>query len=253
MTKTDTTSETTLAPIIEALHKVYGDLSAHVERTTGKALPPAMFVVKRDARAWGHITVAGNAWKTETEELDEDYAYGAIAVSMGLGLKTVEKGFHEIMVSGENLSRGGQAVFGTVAHEAAHAYNIVAGIRDVDSNGRHNKRFKSTAEHLFGLEISKLSESIGWSYTEVPESCRKTWWKQIKAIDDAIATVAKAPTFGGFGTGGLGGFFGGGSAPKGRNKNLLKAVCGCGDSIRASRKVLDKGVTCDECGEAFKA
>jgi hypothetical protein len=32
---------------------------------------------------------------------------------------------------------------------------------------------------------------------------------------------------------------------------LKKATCGCGDSIRASRKVLDKGVFCDECKEAF--
>jgi hypothetical protein len=249
-----TTEETTLAPVVEALHTAYADLSAHVQAVTGKPLPRAIIVVKRDARAWGHITVAGNAWKSESMELDEDYAYGAVAVSMGLGLKSVEQGFHEIMVSGENLSRGGRAVFGTLAHEASHAYNIMAGIRDVDSNGRHNKKFKSTAESLFGLEITKVSESIGWSFTTVPESCRATWWKSIKAIDDAIATVAQhGQTGSSFGGGGGFTFGGGGSAPTGRNKNLLKATCGCGSTLRASQKVLDKGVTCDECGENFTA
>ena len=247
------TEEATLAPIVEALHSVYADLSEHVERVTGKALPPAIMVVKRDARAWGHITYSNKAWISEGQELDEDYAYGHIAVTVGLGLKTVERGFHEIMVSGENLSRGGRDVFGTLAHEAAHAANMRDGVRDTDSNGRHNKKFKATAEGLFGLEISKRSESIGWSYTEVPESCRKTWAKQIKRIEDSIATMANHGRSGGFTGGGGFTFGGGGATPTGRNKNLLKATCGCGSTLRASRTVLDKGVTCDECGEAFTA
>ena len=131
-----------------------------------------------------------------------EYAYGAVAVSMGLGFTTITRGFHEIMVSGENLARGGRAVFGTVAHEATHAYNIQAGIRDVDTNGRHNKRFKESAEHLFGLTITKLSESIGWSKTDVSPECAKRWRDQIKAIDEAIATVARREEASGFGFGG---------------------------------------------------
>lgn len=252
MNTTTTTEETTLAPIISALHKVYDDLSAEVAKKTGVQLPRAVFVIQRDRRAWGHITVAGDAWQTETQVLDEDYAYGHVAVSIGLGHKTATLGFHEIMVSGENLGRGGKAVFGTVAHEASHAYNIRQGIRDVDSNGRHNKKFKQTAEHLFGLQITKVTESIGWSYTEVPAECAKRWRDQIRAIDEAIATVARHPEFG-FSGGFGGGFpvFGGAPTPTGRNKNLLKATCGCGSSIRASRKVLDKGITCDECEENF--
>lgn len=245
--------DASLAPVIDSLHKVYADLSAHVEATTGKALPPAVFVVKRDARAWGHITVAGNAWQAEAEVLDTDYAYGAWAVSMGLGFTTITRGFHEIMVSGENLARGGRAVFGTVAHEATHAYNIQAGIRDVDTNGRHNKKFKESAEHLFGLTITKLSESIGWSKTDVSPECAKRWREQVKAIDEAIATVARREEASGFGFGGGFTFGGGGATTTGRNKNLLKATCGCGSTIRASRKVLDKGVTCGECEEAFTA
>ena len=252
--ETLTNNDRTLSPVIDALHGAYNDLCAHVKETTGKDMPSAIIVVKRDARAWGHITVSGNAWKTETQELDSDYAYAPIAISMGLGLKTVEKGFHEIMVSGENLGRGAVAVFGTLAHETAHAYNIVSGIRDVDSNGRHNKKFKSTAESLFGLEITKVSESIGWSHTEVPDACAKQWRKSIKEIEKAIATVAQhSPTSFGGSFGG-GGFFGGGASPTGRNKNLLKATCGCGSTLRASAKVLKEcEPTCKKCGEAFIA
>lgn len=245
------TEEATLAPIVEALHSVYADLSEHVERVTGKALPPAIMVVKRDARAWGHITYSNRAWVSEAEELDTDYAYGHIAVTVGLGLKTVERGFHEIMVSGENLGRGARSVFGTLAHEAAHAANMRDGVRDTDSNGRHNKRFKATAESLFGLEITKASESIGWSHTEVPESCRKTWAKQIKKIDDSLTAMANHGRSSGGGMGGGFTFGGGAPTPTGRNKNLLKATCGCGSTLRASRTVLEKGVTCNECGEGF--
>lgn len=248
------TQDATLAPVIEALHGVYGELSAHVALTTGEALPPALFVVKRDARAWGHITT-GTAWATEREALDEDYPYGLTAMSMGAPMtKTVTHGFHEIMVSGENLSRGGRAVFGTVAHEATHALNIVRGVRDVDSNGRHNRKFADLAEHMFGLTIEQ-HRTIGWSLTTVGDDCHRRWRECIARLDDAIRAVAhhgQAQGFGGLPTGGFG-IFGGAPAPKGRNKNLLKAVCGCGDSIRASRTRLDKGVFCGDCREAFQA
>lgn len=249
-------AEVTLAPLVEALHVVYSKhLAPAVKDATGLDLPPALFIVKRDARAWGHITVRP-AWETSTEDLDIDYAYGAVAVSMGAPMTTtVTRGFHEIMVSGENLARGARAVFGTVAHETAHAYNIGAGIRDVDSNGRHNKKFKDAAEGLFGLTITQ-HPTIGWSPTEVGEECATRWAEAIAIIEEAI--TASAPRdgfgFGGFGT------FGGGSRPttgkgsrggQGRDKNLKKATCGCGSSIRASLGTLAKGVTCDACGEAF--
>jgi len=246
------TQDATLAPVIEALHSVYGDLASHVELTTGEALPPALFVVKRDARAWGHITLA-TAWATETETLDEDYAYAGWALSMGVTpTRTVAQGFHEIMVSGENLSRGGRAVFGTVAHEATHALNIARQVRDVDSNGRHNRKFADLAEQMFGLTIEQHG-SIGWSLTTVGDDCYRKWRRSIERLDEAIRAVAhhgQAQGFGGFAPGGFG-IFGGTPTPKGRNKNLLKATCGCGSSIRASRTVLTKGVSCDGCGENF--
>lgn len=253
-TPTAEMTEATLAPIIKALHEVYASLAEEVKTSEGVTLPPAMFVVQRSTRAWGHITTRP-AWSAETEALDEEYAYAPYAISMGLPcLKTVERGFHEIMVSGENLRRGARAVFGTVAHETAHALNIVNGVRDVDSNGRHNKRFKATAEGAFGLTITKVSESIGWSHTEVSDECAKRWAECIARIDEAIAVVGGTHTARGSGGFGFGGMFGGGAggdAPKGRNKNLLKAECGCGKSIRVSRTNLAYVGACRACGEDF--
>jgi hypothetical protein len=247
------TTEATLAPVITALHEVYEILAESVLKTEGVQLPPAVFTVQRDARAWGHITTRP-AWAQEHEVLDEDYAYAGWAVSMGLTpTKTEEKGFHEIMVSGENLRRGARAVFGTTAHETAHALNIATGVRDVDSNGRHNKKFKTTAERAFGLTITKVSESIGWSYTEVSDECAERWAECIAKLENAIAVVSGAPVGGGAFGGSFGGFFGGTSAPKGRNKNLTKAECGCGSTIRASLKTLEKGVICADCEQDFVA
>jgi hypothetical protein len=254
MNTTLTTTDATLAPVITALHEVYDILTESVLKTEGVQLPPAIFTVQRSERAWGHISIRPT-WAQEQEELDGEYAYAGWAISMGLTpTKTTEKGFHEIMVSGENLRRGARAVFGTTAHETAHAYNIVQGIRDVDSNGRHNKKFQATAERVFGLTITKVSESIGWSHTEVSDECATRWADCITKLEDAIAVVSgtKVGQGGGISIGGFGGMFGGGSAPKGRNKNLLKATCECGRAVRTSQKDLPFVGACRGCGTDFE-
>lgn len=244
----------TLAPITEALHEVYADLSAHVDKVTRGTvkLPPVVFVVQRDSRAWGHITTRPT-WATPYEAPDEDYAYAPFAVSIGLGTVTKYHGFYEIMVSAENLARGGREVFGTVAHEVAHAINIVRNISDVDGNGRHNKRFKQCAEYFFGLTIEEYAPNhwAGWTKTTVGKECAEKWAKQIQRIDDAIAVASgyDRPTGGSAGGGGF--VIGGTETPKGRDKNALKAVCGCGSIIRTSRRALDKGITCGGCEQPF--
>jgi hypothetical protein len=252
-TETNQREDVTLAPIVEALHTVYRDhLAPRVKEATGLDLPPAVMVVKRDARAWGHITVAP-AWSGNHEELDTDYPYALFAIGIGAPMTvTVTDYFHEIMVSGENLSRGARDVFGTLAHEAAHAINIVAGVRDVDINGRHNRKFADRAEYVFGLTIEEAGW-IGWSKTTVSNDCAKTWREAIDIIDRAIlATSQHAPARGGTGggftwTGGSGGTSGG------RNKNQVKGVCPCGKSIRAGMSTLDAGVMCKTCGGDFVA
>jgi len=245
-------SGVTLAPIVEALHEVYNSLSAETLKNCGQALPPAVFVVQRSSTAWGHITVRP-AWQTDYTDIDEDYAYAPFAVSMGLGNSSKSAYFHEIMVSGECLAKGGRAVFGTVAHEATHAFNIVAGVRDVDTNGRHNTKFRDSAGALFGLTIEEYSKGhwAGWTKTTVGKPCANRWAREIAKLDEAIITASgQEKRAGGLGIGG--GIFGGDdSRPTGRDKNGLKAVCRCGSIIRTSRRALDKGITCGGCESPF--
>jgi hypothetical protein len=252
-TDTKTREEVTLAPVVAALHETYDALAAHVLATRNVALPPAVFVVQRDASAWGHITTRP-AWQSDTEVIDEDYAYAPYAVSMGLGMTKRTYYFHEIMVSGENLARGAREVFGTVAHETAHAYNMAVGHRDVDINGRHNRIFKIAAESLFGLTIGQHRPNhwAGWTKTTVSPECAERWATLIDLIDEAIRVASGRKDEDGNATGGG---FGGFTLPPnetGRNKNQLRATCGCGSIIRTSAKVLLKGVVCVGCGEPFK-
>lgn len=253
-TEEKTTEAGNLAPVIEALKKIEGVLRESVKEQTGRELPPVTFIIKRDARAWGHITIA-NAWATEEEELDLDYAYAPFAVAYGLGHKTVVKGHREVMVSGENLNEGALHVFGTVAHEYAHHYNLEAGIKDVDLNGRHNKRFKDTAENLFGLTIEEYAPNhwAGWTKTTVGRECAKRWRECIRLLEEAIETYAPSHKTGTATGGGFGGGFVLPPMPTGRDKNGIRATCGCGSIIRTSAKALAKGITCGECGEEFKA
>ena len=219
----------TLAPTVQALTEAYR-LIAEAE-----GLPEAVIVVKRDSRAWGHFTPATTWSDGETRA-------------------------HEIMVSGENLARGARAVLGTLLHEAAHAKNHAEGVKGTDSNGRHNLKFKAQAE-AFGLQITEASKSIGWSHTEVPDECAERWAEALALIESGIKFYADTMTarFGGIAPTGTpnggtdGGENGGDETPKPRNKNNIKAVCGCGNIIRLSAKVLAVGVTCKGCGEDYRA
>ena len=78
--------EVTLAPIVDALHLTYAELGAKVTALSHGtvSLPPVVFVVQRDKRAWGHITTR-ETWATPYQAPDEDYAYTPWAISMGLG------------------------------------------------------------------------------------------------------------------------------------------------------------------------
>jgi hypothetical protein len=208
--------------------------------------PPVTIVVKRDEKAWGHTTVA-KVWAPSKRK---DQAADRF----------------EIMISGENLRRGGEAVAATLLHEAAHARNLARGILDTDSNGRHNMTFKATAEE-HGLQV-EADRWHGWTSTSFTDEGRARWRRLIATIDRGLAKAAAVAPFSvdhlpkveGEGEGAKVG-------PKGRpvrpvrpvappkrgNRNLLKAVCGCGHSIRASRGVIETAApTCSVCSEPFE-
>lgn len=221
METTTTAEAVTLSRLIDTLTEGTRQLAEHAEEMDGTKIPKVWVVVARDEERkggglkLGHITTAP-AWQTGEGE-----------------------GFLELLITGQGLARGGREVFGTLAHEMSHAYNIAKGIKDTDSNGRHNKKFKDTAEKVFGLSIEN-HKSIGWSVTTVPDTTAELWAGLIADIDEAITAVA----------GGLK------TAPKTkkRNKNLLKAVCECGKVIRASRTVLEEcEPMCKVCDSVFKA
>ena len=222
-----------LSPALRALERAY--------RLIQKRYPDApdvTIIVKRDERAWGHTTVAKVWAPAGVEDADR----------------------FEIMISGENLRRGAVEVAGTLLHEAAHARNLSRGVLDTDVNGRHNKSFATTAEE-HGLTVA-TNGWHGFAATSLEASGQAQWRQLVKVIATGLAKSASTarpavdhlppapptatpPSVGVSGPAPVG--------PRKRgNRNLLKAVCGCGHSIRVSRGVLETAVpTCQVCEEPF--
>jgi hypothetical protein len=239
----DTTANTTapavielgadLSPAVKALETAYRMIQRKFPE-----VPHATIVVKRDAKAWGHTTVAKVWAPNKAEQADR----------------------LEIMISGENLARGAEYVAATLLHEAAHAWDLALGIMDTDVNGRHNKLFKMRAEEL-GLTVEQQGWH-GWTNTTLTEDQAKLPLvaRIIATIDRGLTKSAKAaapapvvslpPATGGIVLPPAAGTV---APPRRRgDRNLLKATCSCGDSIRVSRGVLDRcQPTCQECGDMF--
>jgi hypothetical protein len=258
MTATTKTRKAKATPTVAPVVELGADLSPALKameaawrmiRKTFPDTPDATIVIKRDDRAWGHTTVA-KVWAPASAAADTD----AKATRF------------EIMISGENLRRGADAVAGTLLHEAAHARNLNSGVLDTDSNGRHNRKFATTAES-HGLTVTERGWH-GWATTELSTEGRKTWRRMCGVIATGLAKSAATanPDASHLGidlTGGkvtpggnikpVTGIGGTPVAPPRRgNRNLTKATCPCGFSIRASVGVLTKAApTCGVCGEAF--
>ncbi|WP_281783731.1 hypothetical protein [Sinimarinibacterium flocculans] len=204
-----TTTETSVAPVIVALEGAYDRLAREFD------LPPVTIVVATgaDGRSakWGHFAPERYVADDAAPRVDE------------------------ILIAAESLSREPHETFGTLVHEAAHAFNRANGIQDTSRGNRyHNKRFKKTAES-FGLSIG-FDPSIGHSPTTVPQETRDAYAKEIQAIADATQVFrAQAPQA---------------SRPKARNNPKL--TCECGFIIRASQSVIDATtIMCGSCQTWF--
>lgn len=225
-----------LSPALDAIEKAYARL-----RRTYADVPPATIVVKRDARAWGHTTVAHVFGTSDSESPDR----------------------LEIMISAENLARGARYVAATLIHEAAHAANLAAGVLDTDMNGRHSRKFADKAEAM-GLTVANGGWR-GWTDTTLDDDGAHTHRVMVRMIERGLAKAAKAhapkpmtvvPT--GEGATATGVSVGGGVVivpPRKRgNRNLLKAVCPCGYSMRASAGMLaESKPKCGKCRKPFEA
>jgi hypothetical protein len=141
--------------------------------------------------------------------------------------------FNEIAFNLEHFTTPAE-LLSTLLHEVAHSINHANGIEDCSSNQYHNAKFKTQAEAL-GLKTIEI-KGKGHAATELTELGAKRWKKALTILTNAFDLTA------------LGGEQ---AKKKGRNTNLLKAQCPCEQVIRASRGVLDAGVSCDMCGDKF--
>lgn len=103
-------------------------------------LPPVTITIQSNSRAHGWCTLSP-VWTNA----DGEHTF-------------------EINVSAETCSREILSVCATLIHEFSHLYDIVHGIKDCASNGRHNRKFKKTAEEI-GHLIIDCHPVYGWTIT----------------------------------------------------------------------------------------
>lgn len=160
---------------------------------------------------------------------------------------------HEVVVSAEYLSRHPREILGTVLREAAHALNAARGVKDASATSQyHNAHFRNAAAEL-GLDVEQVP-NYGWAQTSCSAETARRYTAELQALTDALAhrrsawsAAKKAP-----GAGAEGEDEGEGGEKKAGSRHV-KATCGCGHIIRASRSVLATGhVRCAACGDNFR-
>jgi hypothetical protein len=142
--------------------------------------------------------------------------------------------FNEMAFNLEHFTTG-EELLSTLLHEVAHSLNFSNGIKDTSANQYHNEKFKSQAEEL-GLKTDKDRKGSTIT-TGVTELGLKRWKKALAILTEALALTATGEEA---------------QKPKGRNTNLIKAECECGNIIRTSRTTLDIGIVCKGCNEDYQ-
>ena len=170
----------------------------------------------------------------------------------------------EVMISAENIGRGPEHVLATLLHELAHAANLADGISDCNVNGRHNKLFAARAKS-YGLdvEVPKDAKWRGYTQTTLNDTGRERYADALQMITAGVAASARAfhasmaQASGGWGTlGGMSSGAGGKATSRAKrgDRNLTKAVCACGHSLRMSKGALAASTpVCSVCEKAFTA
>ena len=213
-----------VSEITSFLEHAYGVLN---EVYFESSLPPVVITVQSSPKAYGHYTT-WDAWRQD------------------------EKGYREINLGAESLSRPIENTIATLIHEMTHHYCAMAGIKDTSRGGGtgggsgtgtyHNKKFKEQAEKR-GLVIG-YDPRIGHSLTSPSQQL-------IEFIESQGWTGIDLSRTGWYGsTGGADGGSGGdpdGGAETGKKKsNVRKYICPtCGCSVRATKEV---HIGCLDCG-----
>lgn len=115
-----------------------------------------------------------------------------------------------ICISSVNLKN---KPYETIAHETAHFYNYIKGIKDCTKNQYHNKKFKVIAEKLL---LSVERGTRGYAYTDVTEGFIKML-KDFKTDRNAFKIFQRTI-----------------DKDKVQNRNILY-ICSCGIKIRTAR------------------
>lgn len=142
----------------------------------------------------------------------------------------------EVMISGEHLQRGQDAVLATLLHEAAHGLAWARGVKDTSRGGRwHNKRFAEIATQL-GCLVEKDPQyghrTVGLT-VETLIRYGITAYRLGVAIDRVHRVVPRKKT-------------------KKKRTGTRSLSCECGRKIRMSPKAIFAGpVVCGVCLTVF--
>lgn len=155
---------------------------------------------------------------------------------------------HEVVVIAEHLNRGAEDILETLIHEAAHAANFEEGIKDCSPTSQyHNTHYRDRAES-FGLDVAKVP-NYGWAYTRLKSDTKTRYGPEVDELARVLVhrrspilpkTPPPDPTDN--------------DSPDDDAKpsRHLKAVCGCGFIIRASKTTLTATtIRCGCCDRMF--
>lgn len=230
MTNKGKTSHPSTRPIIEALEAAWSHAQASLP---AMEIPPVVIVL--GSGTTGRRAVRGH------------FAAGRWAQG-----KT--QAHHEVLIAGERLADGPEAVLATLLHEASHAGCHALGIEDTSRNGRyHNKRFEAAAQSL-GLTTDK-HPSVGIVTTGIDDETRTAYAKVLEALAAAIDLYRHSEIEAVAIAVGKGGSTTAARAPKARKSNngqSLSCSCETPRRIRVSDSTADLGpIVCGICEEAF--
>lgn len=162
----------------------------------------------------------------------------------------------EVLLAGEALHLGPNAVFEILLHEAAHGINAARGVRDTSRGGRyHNRQFANTAREAL-LDVQPMPP-YGLARTALTPAAEDRYADTIGRLGDAIRIARQIrrgvrigddhdpPPPGGGPDETEGG--------ETKRKDNGAAACGCGRKLRMAPSTLAAGpVTCGLCHTEFQ-
>lgn len=142
---------------------------------------------------------------------------------------------HELTITAEHLFDDPIEVIHTVVHESSHLYNkdiLPPEEKDCSDSGRHNKKFKETAEAM-GLVVES-DGTKGWAATSLSDELRRDIEEDFKPDLAVFRIFREVPL------------------PK-ESKPVKKVVpwlCECPVTVQVAANIT-LVATCDECNESF--